>query len=95
MQASRAFSGRYYGRPDVRALDGNVDRAKWNNYCKKDGDFVDHGEIRLPGPARKDKFDEGSLFKEFCNLRRLQVKEQRWRMRGRTCQRNIAHATAK
>ena len=64
----KAFSGRYYGRPDVRALDGNVDRAKWNNYCKKDGDYVDHGEMRLPGPARRDKSDEDALFKEFLQI---------------------------
>ena len=66
----KAFSGGYYGRPDVRALDGNVDRAKWNNYCKKDGDYVDHGEIRLPGLARRDKSDEDPLFKFFLQISR-------------------------
>ena len=29
---------------------------------------MDHGEIRLPGPARKDKSDEDAMFKEFLQI---------------------------
>ena len=47
------FDKRFYGRPDARQLPSNTDAAKWNNYCKKGGDYIDHGELRIGGPTRQ------------------------------------------
>lgn len=58
------FDDRMYGRPDVRQLVGGTDKStgrlytaeeascRWNNYCKKEDDYLDEGELKLAGPAR-------------------------------------------
>ena len=47
------LDNRYYGRPDVRQLPTSTAAAKWNNYCKKGGDYLDYGELQVAGPARQ------------------------------------------
>ena len=59
---------RYYGRPDVRQLPSNTDAAKWNNYCKKDGDYIDHGELQMAGPARKRGEQDEAPYHEFLHV---------------------------
>ena len=59
---------RYYGRPDVRQLPSHTDAAKWNNYCKKDGDYVDHGELHVAGPAPKQGKKDLAPFHEFLQI---------------------------
>ena len=59
---------RYYGRPDVRQLAANTDAAKWSNYCKKDGDYTDHGELRVAGPARKQSEQDTAPYHEFLRV---------------------------
>ena len=64
------FGTRYHGRPDVRQLPSNTDAAKWDNYCKKDGDFVDEGGLRVAGPAPSQKRGsvDPALYHEFLRL---------------------------
>ena len=62
------FDNRFHGRPDVRQLPSHTDAAKWNNYCKKDGDYLDHGELRVGGPARKQKDDLTPVYHQFLEI---------------------------
>jgi len=67
------FAGdRKYGRPDVRQLATNTDAAKWNNYVKKDGDFVDHGTMKVAGAQSTGAFSkstyEDESYKEFLAI---------------------------
>ena len=62
------FDKRFYGRPDVRQLPSNTDAAKWNNYCKKDGDYIDHGELRIGGPTRQQGAQDTAPYHEFLHI---------------------------
>lgn len=64
------FPGLYYGRPDVRQLKTTTDAAKWNNYCKKDGDYIDEGELKLAGPQRKASGYEDETYHSFLDIAR-------------------------
>ena len=62
------FDNRYYGRPDVRQPPSHTDAAKWNNFCKKEGDYVDHGELRTAGPAPKQGNHDTAPYHQFLHL---------------------------
>ena len=62
------FDKRFYGRPDARQLPSNTDAAKWNNYCKKGGDYIDHGELRIGGPARQQGAQDTAPYHEFLRI---------------------------
>ena len=57
-----AYDSRMCGRPDVRQLKTALDATKWDNYCKKEGDYIDHGELCKAGPTPRgrDARDESS-----------------------------------
>ena len=59
---------RYYGRPDVRQLPSRTDAAKWNNYCKKEGDYIDHGELHVAGPAKQHNGKDEAPYHEFLRV---------------------------
>lgn len=68
----KSTQGRKYGRVDVRQLATNTDAAKWNNYVKKDGDFIDCGELKLSGAQPQGNFAKATYadetYKEFLTI---------------------------
>lgn len=69
------WQGRFYGRPDVRQLKTATDAAKWNNYCKKDGDYQDEGELKEAGPPRSSGSYEDEAYASFLDVARQEGQE--------------------
>ena len=68
----KTFAGRFYGSPDVRQLKTSEDRGKWSNYLKKAGDFIDIGELRIAGPAKKADEEKAKLWQEVRDICRIE-----------------------
>lgn len=69
---SDQFLNSFYGRPDLRQLATNTDAAKWNNYVKKEGDFLDFGILKTSGAQPKGSLSQATydddLYKEFLTI---------------------------